>query len=197
MVGISRSYGGGSATGNGKNFLYTYYKYFAPLELSLAAIPPKTAGNGGGNCRLCLELGRNRRFVALILWRLWLRFSLADMTRTVTDQIRGGVMWFSILLAGFCLLLTLVIAGGRIDSADEFLMALRQDRLSAIPLAFSVFLFVVTLPRPSISKRAVLAVVIGCICWILVWRFLVDRNYAQLEQKGVDPDAIIHAAKLN
>lgn len=115
--------------------------------------------------------------------------------RTVADQIRGGVMWFSVLLVGFCLLLTMVIASGRIDSGDEFLMSLRQDRVDAIPLALSVFLLVVTLPRPAISRRAILAIIIGGICWFLVWRFLVYGNYVQLQQKGVDPNAIIHAAK--
>jgi hypothetical protein len=115
--------------------------------------------------------------------------------RTVTDQIRGGVMWFSILLIGFALLLTAVMASGRIDSPEEFVMSLHQARVNAMPLAFSIFLLVVTLPRPAISKRAALAVLVGVACWFGVWRCLVSSDYWQLQSKGVDPYAIIHAAK--
>ena len=118
-------------------------------------------------------------------------YSLGSMTRTVTDQIRGGVMWFSILLVGFVLMFTAVIAGGRIDSADEFLMSLRQDRFNGIPLAFAVFLLVLTLPRPSLSKRAALAVLVGFVLWLLVWQYLVQCDYGQLRARGIDPDAIV------
>jgi hypothetical protein len=78
--------------------------------------------------------------------------------RTVTDKIRGGVMWFSILLIAVAFSFTEMVSGIRIDSPEEFVMALRQDRISAVPLAFAIFLLVLTLPRPTMSKRATLAI---------------------------------------
>ena len=104
-------------------------------------------------------------------------------------------MLFSILLIGFSSLLTMVVAAGRIDSADEFLMALRMDRVNAVYLAFAVFLFVATLPRPAIRRRLGLAVLVGVVCWVATWRFLVHCDYTQLRVRGVDPDAIVQGAK--
>jgi hypothetical protein len=115
--------------------------------------------------------------------------------RTLADQIRGGVMLLSILLLGFTLLLTAGIASARIDSSAEFVMALQQDRFNAIPLAFAVFLLVFTLPRPKVSRRAALAVLVGFVLWLFVWRYLVQCDYGQLRARGVDPTAVLKAAK--
>lgn len=115
--------------------------------------------------------------------------------RTVTDQIRGGVMWFAVLLVVVTAMFTVVVAGGRIDSPEEFVMSLRGDRMWAIPLAFASFLLIAALPRPAISKRAVLAILFGVACWFLVWRWLVHADYAQLRARGVDPEQVLQSAR--
>ena len=89
------------------------------------------------------------------------------------------------------------MAGGHIDSADDFLMSLRLDRFHAIPLAFAVFLLILTLPRPTVTKRATLAVLAGFVLWLLVWQYLVQCDYCQLRARGLDPDAIVHAAQTH
>ena len=115
--------------------------------------------------------------------------------RTVADQIRGGVMWFSILLVFATFSFTAVVAGIRIDSPEEFVMALRQDRVSAVPLAFAVYLLVLTLPRPAMSKRAVLAVFASLGLWFFVWQWLVHCDYEQLRARGLDPEKVLQSAK--
>jgi hypothetical protein len=115
--------------------------------------------------------------------------------RPVTDQIRGGVMWFGILLVVFTVMLTYAFSRSRIDSPEEFVSALRQDRVNAVPLAFAVFIVIATLPRPSLLKRVALAIVVGAVCWFFTWRYLVHCDYMQLQFSGINPAQALKIAK--
>lgn len=115
--------------------------------------------------------------------------------RTVPDQLRGGMMWLSILLILAAVLFTAVMASARIDSPEEFAISIRQDRVFAVPLAFAVFLLVLTLPRPMFSKRAALAVVTGIGLWLLVWQWLVYGDYSQVRVRGGDPERMLQIAR--
>jgi hypothetical protein len=46
-----------------------------------------------------------------------------QLMRTVTDQIRGGLMWLSVVLFFVTAIFTAIIPSGRIDSPEEFVMA--------------------------------------------------------------------------
>jgi hypothetical protein len=84
-----------------------------------------------------------------------------------------------------------VSAGMRIDSADGFLFALRQDRINAIPSAFALFLLVATMPRPKLSRRMLLAILFGLAFWFMGWKFLDYCNSEQLRLRGIDPEKIL------
>ena len=47
---------------------------------------------------------------------------------------------------------TAFAVSGRIDSPEEFVIALRSERGNAVPLAFAIFLLITTLPRPAPSR---------------------------------------------
>jgi hypothetical protein len=115
--------------------------------------------------------------------------------RTVTDQIRGGLMCCCILLVAFVAWLTAIIPAGRIDSPEEFVMSIRSAKGFAMPLAISVFLLILTLPRPVFWRRGIYAVCIGLALWVFVWQFLVHSAYAQIRAKGGDPERMIQSAK--
>ena len=116
--------------------------------------------------------------------------------RTTTDQLRGGVMWFGVLLVVVTIMFTALMAGGRIDSPEEFVMSLRAARGDAVPIAFAVFLLIAALPRPAILKRIPLAIVIGVACWFFVWQWLVQCDYGQIRHRGGDPEQMLRDAKL-
>jgi hypothetical protein len=115
--------------------------------------------------------------------------------RTVTDKIRGGAMWFAVLLVAVTFLFTIVIASGRIDSPEEFVMSLRADRAWSVPIAFAVSMLVAFLPHPAVLKRVGLAILVGVVCWFLVWRWMVYNDYSQLRARGLDPDKVLQAAR--
>jgi hypothetical protein len=115
--------------------------------------------------------------------------------RTVTDQIRGGMMWFAVLLVPVMYMFTAVIAGGRIDSPEEFVVSLQRARTSSVPMAFAVFMLVSFLPRPAVAKRVALAILVGVVCWFLVWKWIVHSNYSQLRERGLDPDKVLQTAE--
>ncbi len=54
----------------GRLFIRAYYKYCAPLELSLAAIPSKTAGDGCWGFKSRLDFGRNRWIIGKLKYEI-------------------------------------------------------------------------------------------------------------------------------
>ena len=118
--------------------------------------------------------------------------------RTVTDQIRGGIMWFSILLTIVAVYFTMVVAGMRIDppSGDEkFQTVLDMDKISAVPLSVAAFLLVLTLPRPVVLKRVVLAVFASAALWLIVWQWLDHSAYDQIRLRGGDPEGLLQSER--
>jgi len=115
--------------------------------------------------------------------------------RTVADQIRGGLMCCCILLVAFVAGFTAIIPAGRIDSPEEFAMSIRNAKEFAVPLATSVFLLILTLPRPAFWRRGVYAVCVGSALWVLVWQYLVQSAYGQIRARGDDPERMIQSAK--
>jgi hypothetical protein len=115
--------------------------------------------------------------------------------RTVTDQIRGGLMWLSVVLFFVTAIFTAIIPSGRIDSPEEFVMAVRSARTWAGPIAFAVFMVILFLPRPAILKRFAFSLLIGIVIWVVVWKWLVHCDYTQLRLKGVDPNQVLQSAK--
>src|SRR5260370_29401434 len=99
--------------------------------------------------------------------------------RTATDQIRRGVMWFAVLLLLATVMFTAVVAGGRIDTPEEFVMSLRGDRGNAVPVAVAVFLVILTLRRPAVLKRISLAVAIGLAFLLLLWELLIQCEFGE------------------
>ena len=118
--------------------------------------------------------------------------------RTVTDQIRGGIMWFSVLLTVVALYFTAVVAGMRIDlpEGDErFETVLHMDKVSAVPLSIAAFLLVLTLPRPIVLKRVVLAILACAAVWLFVWHWLDDSAYRQIRLRGGDPERLLQSER--
>lgn len=99
--------------------------------------------------------------------------------------IRGGVRLFSFFLAGFAFFLTMLMLSARIDTPEEFVSALWQEKFNAIPLPFAVFLLVLTLPRSRVWMRAVLAIVAGFVLWFFVWQWLVRCDYGAWQGHGI------------
>jgi hypothetical protein len=73
---------------------------------------------------------------------------------------------------------------------------IRSAKVFAVPLAFSVFLLILTLPRPVLWRRGVFAVCFGVALWVLVWQFLVQSAYGQIRTRGGDPEQMIQSAKM-
>jgi hypothetical protein len=115
--------------------------------------------------------------------------------RTLADQIRGGLLCCCILLVAFVAWFTAMIPAGRIDSPEEFVMSVRSAKGFAVPLAISVLLLILTLPRPVFWRRGIYAVCIGAALWVLVWQFLVQSAYGQIRARGGDPERMIQSAK--
>lgn len=101
-----------------------------------------------------------------------------------------------ILLVAFVAWFTAMIPAGRIDSPEEFVMSIRSAKGFAAPLAISVFLFILTLPRPVLWRRGIYAVCVGASLWVLVWQFLVQSAYGQICARGGDPERMIQSAKM-
>lgn len=99
--------------------------------------------------------------------------------------VRSGARLFSVFLIGFAFLLTTLMLSARIDTPEEFVSALWQDRFNAIPLPFAVFLLVLTLRRPGVWTRATLAILAGFVLWFFVWRWLVLCDYDHWEWHGL------------
>jgi hypothetical protein len=103
-------------------------------------------------------------------------------------------MWFGVLLLLVTLSFTALVAGGRIDSPEEFVMALRSARAHSLPIALSLMLVITTLPQPTLLKRVGLAFVTGAVCWFLVWQWLVQCDFGQIRHRGGDPEQMLRQA---
>jgi hypothetical protein len=99
--------------------------------------------------------------------------------------VRSGARLFSVFLVGFAFFNTWLMLGARIDTPQEFVSALWQDRSNAFPLPFGVFLLVLNLPRPKVWTRAALAILAGFVLWFFIWQWLVHCDYANWQGHGI------------
>ena len=108
-------------------------------------------------------------------------------------------MWALVIavpFGGLAGLWFLFAARGRIDSPEEFDMALRLSSRDAAPLALAcVFLVfgVTRWLRPSL--RLLFTAGVGVAVWLVCSQLLQYSYYSQLRSKGVDPEGVLRSVR--
>src|SRR5215813_4661697 len=95
------------------------------------------------------------------------------------------------LLAGAFLLF---VSSGRIDSAQEFDLALRSAPLHAAPLAIASFLTAFGIRRGfRLPFRLLCVLVASALVWAGSAQFLRFCYFSQLRSRGVDPEQVLRS----
>jgi hypothetical protein len=102
-----------------------------------------------------------------------------------------------LLLGGAGALWLFFVSCARIDSPEEFDMALRQAPAYALPLALGTMCVALDVGRRWTSWLRILAALIICgAVWLLGWQFQAHLYYSQLRNRGVDPEQVLRRSKL-
>jgi len=87
--------------------------------------------------------------------------------------------------------LTSPLRGG----APDVVKKVHDFKIGAIPFGVAGFFIIIAFPRPAFLKRAPLAILAACFCWLIAWNLLFYSFYLYLHTQSIDLYKVLQNAK--
>ncbi len=95
-------------------------------------------------------------------------------------------MIFGILIAAIAIVGAVADLTSSIGGAPDVVEKVDQIKGDAIWFGSAAFFIIIAYPRPVLLKRAPLAILGACFCWLIAWNLLFFCVYEQLHIQSID-----------